>query len=451
MRKSYAFIAVLTVLFIISCSGGVNTPPADPVEIDVSSAITSSSASATAVSAPIRVEGGNQEITLTGLESGRLYTIYADSSVSLMAAAKAGVQLTNLGNGTYSFILPEGVTEITFTAKEIGLQNGGEIRIGEVAAPEIDFQDGSKGMKIGQNVTKPVYVDNDGVEQYEAFYRVDVSTIPTPERVVVTELIEHTGSGSGSHYFMFVDENGKEISGNPQAILDLSDEDTVYLYQQMTITYSQNNDQTSTLYLLSPKTISAEGNTTISNPGTYIIEPSASDQYMVVHGLSSSNRGLGAFINDVATRYCHDGKRFSGMFPIAVTDESVIVNVPAHDKAIMFDWDGDTLPVSLEENDNAYHVETMGIGSKTFTVKADQYIFPIALENVPTDVTVSLETDNDNKNTRLRVGQVSQNEGPGGILSVYSGESNKFVNRRPDYIFLVNGGMEEFEFTVTIK
>ena len=147
MRKSYAFIAVLTVLFIISCSGGVNTPPADPVEIDVSSAITSSSASATAVSAPIRVEGGNQEITLTGLESGRLYTIYADSSVSLMAAAKAGVQLTNLGNGTYSFILPEGVTEITFTAKEIGLQNGGEINNIEGTETYLDSPEAIEAME----------------------------------------------------------------------------------------------------------------------------------------------------------------------------------------------------------------------------------------------------------------------------------------------------------------
>lgn len=209
MRKTYTFITVMIVLLTISCSGGLNTPPADPVEVDVSTAITGSSASATAVSDPIRVEGGNQEITLTGLESGKLYTIYVDSSVSVAAASGTAVQLTNLGNGTYSFILPEGVTEITFTAREIGLQNGGEFRIGAVAAPEIDFKDGSEGMRIGQGVTEPVYVDNDGVEQYEAFYRIDVNTIPTPERVVVTELIEHTGTGAGSHYFLFVDENGK--------------------------------------------------------------------------------------------------------------------------------------------------------------------------------------------------------------------------------------------------
>lgn len=78
MRKSTAFIAVLISLIIISCSGGTNTPPANPVEVDITTAITGSSASDTAVSEPIKVVGGNQEITLTGLESGKLYTIYAD-------------------------------------------------------------------------------------------------------------------------------------------------------------------------------------------------------------------------------------------------------------------------------------------------------------------------------------------------------------------------------------
>ena len=151
MRKSTAFIAVLISLIIISCSGGTNTPPANPVEVDITTAITGSSASDTAVSEPIKVVGGNQEITLTGLESGKLYTIYADGHIETKskAAIRASVVLTSLGEGAYTFVLPEGVTEITFTAREIGLQNGGEFRIGEVATPSISFQNGADGMTIG--------------------------------------------------------------------------------------------------------------------------------------------------------------------------------------------------------------------------------------------------------------------------------------------------------------
>ena len=451
MRKSTAFIAVLISLIIISCSGGTNTPPANPVEVDITTAITGSSASDTAVSEPIKVVGGNQEITLTGLESGKLYTIYADGHIETKskAAIRASVVLTSLGEGAYTFVLPEGVTEITFTAREIGLQNGGEFRIGEVATPSISFQNGADGMTIGQKVTKPIYIGNDGSEHYEAFYRVDVTDIETASRVVVTEVIAHTGSVSGSHYFMFVDENGKEIPGAAEAILDLSGEDVIYLYQQMTVYESDNDDQTSTLFLLSPQTISATGTTTISNPGTYIIEPSATPQYMIVGLSRSSNRGLGVLINDVRARYCDNGKRFSGVFPIAITEDNVIVNVPAHSKSIMFDWDGDTLPVSLTTNDNTYPVETMGTGTKTFNAKEGQYIFPIMLKNVPAGVTVSLTTEIEN--ARLRIGQVSQSGGPGGIQSVYPDGSYDFGKRRPDYIFLYNGDGTAGEFTVTIR
>ena len=79
-------------------------------------------------------------------------------------ARSTDIVINNLGGGTFTFVLPEGVTEIEFKASEIGLENGGEFRIGDVAAAEITFQDGLKGMTIGQGVTDPVYINADGGE-----------------------------------------------------------------------------------------------------------------------------------------------------------------------------------------------------------------------------------------------------------------------------------------------
>ena len=235
MQKPLAIIPLLIIVLLASCTGTPSdSEPADPIAVDVSTAI-AGSAGSTQVSKPIATSGGAQEISLKGLEPGKLYTVYTSSGTTRASRRAADPSpLSYLDNGAYALFLPEGQTEITFTASEIGLTNGGDFRIGDVATTTIDFQDGSKGMTIGQQKTTPVFVEENGTEYYEAFYRIDVSTIPNPDRFVINEVISHTGSGGGSHSFAFVDTEGNKINTIRQsAILDLSGYDTVYLWQQM--------------------------------------------------------------------------------------------------------------------------------------------------------------------------------------------------------------------------
>ena len=199
MQKTLAIISLLIITVFISCTGAPSdSEPAEPIAVDVSTAIAGSSGS-TQVSEPIATEGGAQEISLKGLEAGKLYTVYT-SSDNTRASRRAAEPspLSYLDNGAYSLCLPEGQTEITFTASDIGLADGGDFRVGNVATNTIDFQDGSKGMTIGQQKTTPVFVEDNGTEYFEAFYRIDVSTIPNPDRFVINEVISHTGRGGGS-------------------------------------------------------------------------------------------------------------------------------------------------------------------------------------------------------------------------------------------------------------
>ena len=379
MQRPLAIIPLLIITLFISCTGTPSdSEPADPIAVDVSTAIAGSSGS-TQVSKPIATSGGAQEISLKGLESGKLYTVYTSSDYpGASRRASEPSPLSYLDNGAYSMVLPEGQTELTFTASDIGLTDGGDFRIGDVAATTIDFQDGSKGMTIGQQKTMPVFVEEDGTEYYEAFYRIDVSTIPNPDRFVINEVISHTGSGGGSHSFAFVDAGGNKISTISQsAILDLSGYDTVYLWQQMYVYFSDNNDQLSTLYMIEPESISASGTTMISNPGTYIIEPSSTDQYLIVDGLSQNNSGgLSVFVNDMNARYTDTGKRFTGVFPLFTADGTTVINIPKHSEPIMFDYDGETVPAHLEPNDGRYPIATMDAGTQTFSVEEGQYVFP---------------------------------------------------------------------------
>ena len=456
MQKTLAIISLLIITVFISCTGAPSdSEPAEPIAVDVSTAIAGSSGS-TQVSEPIATEGGAQEISLKGLEAGKLYTVYT-SSDNTRASRRAAEPspLSYLDNGAYSLCLPEGQTEITFTASDIGLADGGDFRVGNVATNTIDFQDGSKGMTIGQQKTTPVFVEDNGTEYFEAFYRIDVSTIPNPDRFVINEVISHTGRGGGSHSFAFIDTNGNKINTIRQsAILDLSGYDTVYLWQQMWVYYSDNNDQLSTLYMIAPETISASGTTMISNPGTYIIEPASTDQYLIVEGLSlNDNGGLSVFVNDMNARYTETGKRFTGVFPLATADNTAVINIPKHSESIMFDYDGKTVPAHLEANDGRYPIVTMSIGTETFTIEEGQYVFPVFISSAPAGATISMKTDCENG--RLRIGFSDSDKGGHGVNAVENEESLDISTisprYKPEYLFFQNYSRKACTFTVTIR
>ncbi len=437
-------VILLILIMLFSCSGNPNSTADSGKEPDK-----------TVVSDPFAVEG-NEEIKLEGLESGKLYVIYASSkTASRTLDARQGtgdgsrIALNYIGNDTYTFILPEGCTEITFPAADIGLENGGEYRVGEVNTADIAFSDGSDGISIGEGVSEPIYAKEDGSEVYEAFFSIDVSTIPDPSRFVVTEVLTHSGSGGVSHNFTFVDESGKaieELAG--RSILDLLGYETVYIRLYMEVEYSEG-DMVDTLYLSSPEEIPESGSIEISNPGTYMIGPSSIDKYLVVEKSFSSANGLGVFINNVNARYCDDGKHFNGVFPIAITDTGVILNIPKHSRAIMFDYDGATAPVHLEAADGEYPIGTIEMEEKTFTVPEGCRLFPVLPAEEYLGVTISMDSD---IGAFCRIGICNSDQIGYGIDSIDSGESLSLSpGRSPDYLFFVNPDGKACTFTLAIE
>ena len=446
---------ILLILLLSACSldhdglnGSDENDTSESVNVDIGDIIADGSGHDTAMSDPITVESSTQNISITGLEGGRLYIIYTNKNVTENSRKTSSptAQINSLGDGRYTLFVPAGCTECALIASDIGLSAGGEFRIGK--ASDIAFQEGSIGMSIGEEIDDPVFIDADGTEYYEAFYSVDIETIPNPSRVVVTEVISHTGGAGGSHSFSFIDESGKTISTiSKKAILDLSGYDTVYLWQRLWVDYSENGDQLSTLYLLSPQIIGSTG--TISNPGTYIIEASPVDQYLIVDGLADSNGGLGVFVNDVNARYADDGRSFPGVFPIAVTESGVVLNIPRHDKDIMFDYDGMTSNVRLVVSDGSYKTDVMGKGTKTFNVPEGSYVYPILAENIPAGASIRMTTDSEN--LRLRIGLCNSDMSDNGIGTVENGKSYDMRGSMPLYFFLLNGSREACSFTLTVE
>lgn len=453
MRKLLALLPILVAVLFISCSAGPSGDSSladEPVildgPLDIDEIIPESSGDRTTVSRPIIVEDGSQPVILTGLECGKLYTIYTGRAGNAKAIASTGEDITinDLGEGTYAFILPEGVTEIEFKASEIGIGSGGEFRIGAVAAPRIDFTDGSKGMTIGQGATDPIFINQDGSEEYEAFYRIDMAAVENPENVVVTAITSNTGSASMSHWFRFIDESGAEIEGiNGNAVIDLSGYDTVYLYANLIVRSSANDDARFHVYFRNPVLI-GDKTVKLEPSQTYLIDPAPASLLAV----ENDGGGLGAFANSLNARYAGSGKHFSNVFPVRITDSRIEINIPEHSEPIMFDYSGRELSARLEPVPAGFAIESMGKGERAFSVSEGTAIFPVIFTVLSPGGMITLESGGGSGRLGLRHesgnGYATETLGPGQPYTVAD-------SRYLEYFFFRNDTGEECSFTLTVQ
>ena len=139
---------ILLILLLSACSlehdglnGSDENDTSESVNVDIGDIIADGSGHDTAMSDPITVESSTQNISITGLEGGRLYIIYTNKNVTENSRKTSSptAQINSLGDGRYTLFVPAGCTECAFIASDIGLSAGGEFRIGK--ASDIAFQD----------------------------------------------------------------------------------------------------------------------------------------------------------------------------------------------------------------------------------------------------------------------------------------------------------------------
>ncbi|MBO8435656.1 MAG: Ig-like domain-containing protein [Spirochaetes bacterium] len=347
--------------------GGPVVPATPDVVFDVSSLPDGSISDQTLVSDPITVEESDSVIKLTGLESGKLYSLYTEQAQAIRARSSAKISEGN--KNRYTFVLPEGETEIEFNASDIGLGNGGSFRIGEVYAPHINFEDGNEAMTISES-DEPIFTDENGRKVYEKYFSIDISGIE--DRSNIALITTSTGSGSGGHNYGFVSETGEAIREKEiGSVFDLSEFDTVYIYLYMEVTESLDSISVS-LHLVNPITIGTEA-VDIKAPSIYRIEPSAENRYMVfeLEGGPDQNIYLGAtgLNEDLNARNLETGKRHPRFFPVKMDGNKVIFNLEANANPIIFNIEsiGDSYTVKAHIDE-----EMEEINLRKIEVEADK-------------------------------------------------------------------------------
>ena len=98
MHRIYILLLLIAPLFF-SCTGNSNAPN-ETISIDISEAIANKNTNVTSVSDPISIEHSNTAIEITGLESGKIYTIYTETSSNVKTSSN---RINPLETGTYIF------------------------------------------------------------------------------------------------------------------------------------------------------------------------------------------------------------------------------------------------------------------------------------------------------------------------------------------------------------
>ena len=434
MIKNCLIISLAVILLALSCSP-------EPGKAEERSTV--------AVVRKIQVESGGDQILIDNLRSGRMYTIYTNPS-TLSSLAESKNTTTELKQGTYIMKVRDGESSLTINPEDIGLEYGGSLLIGEIDAAGTVFQDAEDGMRAGAGITGIVYANDSGLDVYEEFFLLDTSTIPSPENVAF--ILTVSGGGSGTiinHRFGFLDEDGNRISDSTvESVIDLSGYDSVYIYLHLEASPGRN--VSIALYPVIPETIDEE--TVISGPSIYMLEPESRDTYLILSKTEDIELGHTDFVNDAGGRYAADGKRFPQFFPIADTEDAIIMNVNAHDEAVLFDYEKN-LPftASLVPADGSVDIKEMGTGTQTFTVEEGRRLLPVKFSPL-TDVRITFSSADGSGSFRVGAGHT---DGHGfATSSAREGETVTIEeNQILEYGYFFRGGknLPETEFTITVQ
>ena len=327
-------------------AGGGGSSPSEEtpsIEIDASNDLASSDSGSTAISKKIDVIDTDAIVEITGLVPGELYSLYPDTSVSESPSTRslyrASSQPTAAGSLSYVFTVPEGQTSYQFRAKDIGLSAGQSFMVGKIGAKTVDFTDGTYKMEIGEGITDSLYERNDGEKYYEGYFKIDVAKLTLDlENIVLLSYRTGHGSISRNYDYGIVDKYGNSIGINDMGVIDISEQDTVYLYINFTLSYSESEEnQGFGVMLANPIELTREGKE-LTAPNVYMIGPT--DRcYLRVSANNDFYLGWTDFINDLSARYCDTGERHPLFFPVEVTNNSILMNIEQTDKPFIFDYD----------------------------------------------------------------------------------------------------------------
>ena len=328
MSKRLLVLSVLVAAFVLaSCSQAEETVPSEDQTVSGDGLIANG------------VElAADSSITLTGLEDGALYGLWATGAGRSEASRSSGGTLIPTNGGTW--LLPSDGSAFTFTGRDLGIRERGRVHM-------IRYQDQGRDREIDTTTDIPVdhrpSHNDPNARFYEEYYRVNPSEeVADPSRVGLLNYSVVSRSGGFSTDYGIIDaDSGRLI--HTTGILDLSGTDEVGIFNQVV---ARNEGQLrQEVVLLNPKKLET-GTETALEKTRYLYEVDASscngEMVLEVH---IGNKDIRDYyfenaVTDGRIAYGQDaGNRKPYIFPISYDQSNgiVLLYVGQVDESFIFD------------------------------------------------------------------------------------------------------------------
>ena len=314
MSKRLLVLSVLVAAFVLaSCSQAEETVPSEDQTVSGDGLIANG------------VElAADSSITLTGLEDGALYGLWATGAGRSEASRSSGGTLIPTNGGTW--LLPSDGSAFTFTGRDLGIRERGRVHM-------IRYQDRGRDRVIDTTTDKPVdirpYDDDPNARFFEEYYSVDLKEEGLDlSRIALMNYSVVTKSGGFSSDYGIIDAaSGRLIHGT--GIMDLSGYDEVGIFNQ--VVARNQGQRRQEVVLLNPKKLET-GTATELGKTRYLYEvDEASCTGEMVLEVDIGNNNIRDYYfesscTDGRIAYGQDsGKRKPYIFPISYDETTGIV------------------------------------------------------------------------------------------------------------------------------
>lgn len=394
----------------------------------------------------------DSSITLTGLENGVLYGLWATGVGRSESSRAAGGNLIPTDGGTW--LLPSDGSDFTFTGREVGIRNRGVVRM-------VRYQDRGRDRVIDTTTDIPVdirpYRDDPNARFFEEYYSVDLKEEGLDlSRIALMNYSVVTKSGGFSSDYGIIDAaSGRLIHGT--GIMDLSGYDEVGIFNQ--VVARNEGQRRQEVVLLNPKKLETDTSTKLEKTRyLYEVDEASCTGEMVLEVDIGNNNIRDYYFESSCTdgriAYGQDsGKRKPYIFPISYDETTgiVLLYVGEVDESFIFEVitsedveNPGTIKlrdITDDERDFINFIDVKDGGEAKVEVNSDDYFTPVIFTS---DSNTTLEqmqvmTDYTGPYTvRLVCGHI----GGGGYselrLPNHEARDEDFSNDVLEYSFVVN-------------
>lgn len=357
----------------------------------------------------------SSDITLTGLEEGKLYGIYPETGEarSELMARSTNSSLIPTNGGTYLYYADGG--DFTFTGSDVGINGTGSVKLIEYEAKTLEQEPTDSDFTIDTANENHLLINSQGERIFEEYYIITkeqlADKVTDPGKVVLTKYdLDGYGSCEKSDDYGIIDPETKKLRHD--GIIDLSEYERIIIFNQVRLREGNTKQE---IIIQTPQVLYPNQSpiNVKSEHDVYTIEASPNAELILnIKGITDISN-FEFTTGTIASVYADEGsqgKRYGKIVPVKYdqgTGTAVLyIGKPEEAVLLPFLMKNKADAVTIELKDLAGNetlrpqtIEPVIGGYNDIKINASQYFIPILFDTDTPDLAVMMKT---NTNSSMR-------------------------------------------------